>query len=239
LIGEGDVPITVSGPGGGGAREVTLRPVSFDEHVAWAGDLGVIRLAERPGLAYVADLDTIFSWRPLEGGSTVYLRWTQMRAVGATELQAIRDRVASGGVERVVLDIRQNPGGDNHNVGPVLALLKDPAIDREGRLFVLTDHSTFSAASNLATQIEQQTTAIFAGQPMAGGLNFWNDVQLVRLPHYPIPMQVGVSTRYWQFAPADDPRLSIEPDLPLPNLSSDYFGDRDPVLEAVLARPVP
>jgi hypothetical protein len=121
----------------------------------------------------------------------------------------------------------------------VLALLKDPAIDREGRLFVLTDHSTFSAASNLATQIEQQTTAIFAGQPMAGGLNFWNDVQLVRLPHYPIPMQVGVSTRYWQFASADDPRLSIEPDLPLPNLSSDYFGDRDPVLEAVLARPVP
>ena len=33
----------------------------------------------------------------------------------------------------------------------------------------------------------------------------------------------------------DDPRLTIEPDHGVPSVSADYFADRDPVLEAVLA----
>ena len=41
-----------------------------------------------------------------------------------------------------------------------------------GRLTVLTDRLTFSAASNLATQLEQSTSARFVGEPMGGGLNF-------------------------------------------------------------------
>jgi hypothetical protein len=180
-------------------------------------------------------MDPIFAWRELDGGRTIYLRYTQLRPIAAPALRAVRARVAAGGFDRVILDIRQNPGGDNHNVGPLLALLRDPAIDREGRLFVLTDHVTFSAASNLSTQIEQATSAIFAGEAMGGGLNFWDDVRFVRLPSYPIPMQVGVSTRYWQFAPPDDPRLTIDPAIAVPNLAADYFADRDPVLEAVLA----
>jgi hypothetical protein len=238
LIGVGDVTLSVAAPGGA-PREVVVSPVPFEEHLAWAGDLGVIRLAERPGLDYVADLDTIFSWRVMDGGRTLSLRYTQLRPIDAADLRAVRDRVAAGGIERVILDLRQNPGGDNNNIGPLLTFLKDPSIDREGRLFVLTDHSTFSAASNLSTQIEQGTSAIFAGQAMAGGLNFWNDVRFVRLPNYPIPMQVGVSTRYWRFAPPDDPRLTIEPEIAVPLLAADYFGDRDAVLEAVLDRPLP
>jgi hypothetical protein len=48
-------------------------------------------------------------------------------------------------------------------------------------------------------------------------------------------MDVGISVRYWQKSTPDDPRLSIEPDIPVPYLSTDYFADRDPVLDAVIA----
>ena len=57
----------------------------------------------------------------------------------------------------------------------------------------------------------------------------------VDLPNWPLPSRVGVSTRYWQFAGPDDPRLTITPDIAVPVRAADYFADRDPVLEAVLA----
>ena len=41
---------------------------------------------------------------------------------------------------------------------------------------VITDRVTFSAASNLATEIEQATDAVFVGEAMGGGLNFWDEV---------------------------------------------------------------
>jgi hypothetical protein len=58
----------------------------------------------------------------------------------------------------------------------------------------------------------------------------------VSLPDYPMTPRVGVSTRYWQFAEPDDPRLTIEPDIAIPVTASDYFAGRDPVLDAVTAR---
>ena len=233
LVGDGVVPIKVTLPDGAVADSV-LQPIASAEYMAWAGFLGMIRLPERPGLAYLADLDTVFAWRVLDDGETAYLRYTQLQPFDGLTLDEITERITQDGLDRVVLDIRQNPGGDNHNVLRLLSFLRQPAVDRPGRLFVLTDHVTFSAAANLATQVEQATSARFAGQPMAGGLNFWDDVRFVMLPDYPIPARVGISTRYWQFAPADDPRLTIDPDIPVASRSADYFGDRDPVLEAVL-----
>jgi hypothetical protein len=232
LVEQGDVAMTVTMPDGS-QREVILRPEPFDDFMSWAGDFGMVRLPERPDIDYLADLDTVFTWRVVEDDA-IYLRYTQLRPIPGTQLTAALDRVAAGGIDRVILDIRQNPGGDNHNIPPLLSALSDPAIDRPGHLFVITDHVTFSAASNLATQVEAATSAVFVGQAMGGGLNFWDDVRWVRLDDYPIPVQVGVSTRYWEFAAPDDPRLTIEPDLAVPNLASDFFAGRDPVLGAAL-----
>ena len=102
-------------------------------------------------------------------------------------------------------------------------------------LFVLTDRRTFSAASNLATEIEQSTEATFAGEEMGGGLNFWNDVNFTQLNHLAIPLRVGISTRYHEKSFPEDPRLTITPDLEIELTSADYFAGIDPVLEQVLA----
>lgn len=234
LVEAGDVAIEVTRPDGSRGQAV-LEPIAFAEYQAWAGVFGMFRLPERPGVAYLSDLETVFYWRVLDDGETAYLRYTQLQRFDGRILDQITERIGRDGLDRVVLDIRQNPGGDNHNIPTLLDFLRQPAVDRPGRLFVLTDHVTFSAAANLATQVEQATSARFAGQPMGGGLNFWDDVRFIQLPDYPIPARVGISTRYWEFAPPDDPRLTIDPGIVVASRSSDYFGDRDPVLEAVLA----
>jgi hypothetical protein len=73
------------------------------------------------------------------------------------------------------------------------------------------------------------------GEAMGGGLNFWDDVLFIDLPHLATPMRVGISTRYWEKSDPDDPRLTIEPEIALPVRAADYFADVDPALEAALA----
>ncbi|MEO8245567.1 MAG: hypothetical protein ABI622_00470 [Chloroflexota bacterium] len=221
------VPLTVEEDGA--ERTVSLEPITFDAYRDWSGDLGVFRLPS-------ADDDPTFSVEELAASHTLYIRYSQVQRIPVEDLAAIRERAAAPDIERVVLDLRQNPGGDNHSYPPLLAALQAEGVDVPGRLYVLTDHTTFSAAANLASELERTTDAVFAGDPMGGGINFWDDVSFVRLDAWPIPMQVGVSTRYWQMGLPDDPRLTIEPDLAVPLTAADYFAGRDAVLEAVLAQ---
>ena len=235
VIGAGSVELSVTLPDGS-SRVAEIRPMPFDDYLNWATDFGFLRLPARPGLAYLDGVDDpIFGWRYDAASRSMIVRYTQVRPVEASVLRALKARALEADVDRVIVDLRQNPGGDNHNFPPILDVLRDPGIDRPGRLFVLTDRVTFSAASNFSTQIEQTTGAVFVGEPMGGGLNFWDDVRTVRLPNWPIPMQVGVSTRYWQFSTPDDPRLTIEPDILVPLRAADYFAGVDAAMDALLA----
>jgi hypothetical protein len=229
VVGEGAIEIRVEPPDGAETTE-RLEPMSFDDYVAWAGNLGMLQLPADDRVRYLADPE------PLTVATiddrTLYLRY---RTVVRPDVADARAILEANGVERLILDLRQNPGGDNTTYGPLLALVREFAADHPGGLIVLIDRVTFSAAANLATEIEQGTDATFIGEPMGGGLNFWDDVRFVHLDALPVPMQVGVSTRYWQFATADDPRLTIEPDENVPVTAEDYFAGRDPALDLALA----
>ena len=232
IIGPGDqVELTVADRGGERPARVSLMPIA--SYIDWAGDLGMASLPARGGLRFTAQRGA-FWWEELPGG-VVYVRYAQVQQAAADELAAMAERARAPEVRRVILDLRSNPGGDNHNNAALMRVLVDPTIDAPGRLTVLTDRLTFSAASNLATQLEQSTSARFVGEPMGGGLNFWGDARFVQLPHWPIPMQVGVSSRYWQLSSPDDPRLSIEPDIAVELSADDWAAGRDAVLEAAIA----
>ena len=215
----------------GTERDVELATIPFDEFANWAGPFGLLHLPQRDGLRFTVD-EPQFRVERLDEG-VVYARLDEVRAVPTSELAELRDAVADPDVSRVIFDLRHNPGGDN----TTYPLLLETIRDIQQPLWVLTDRITFSAASNLATEIEQTTDARFAGEAMGGGLNFWDDVQFVELVNLPIPLSVGISTRYWQKSFAEDPRLTIEPDLAVPHRSEDYFGGVDATLEAVLSAP--
>jgi hypothetical protein len=232
IIGPRDtIALTVEAGGSERTVEVDLMPIAT--YIDWAGDLGMASLPQRDGLRLTYDRGP-FWWQELPGG-VVYVRYAQVQQAPVAELAAMAERARDADVRRVVLDLRQNPGGDNHNNAALLRVFTDPAIDVDGRLTDLTDRLTFSAASNLATQLEQETQASFAGEPMGGGLNFWGDARFVDLPHWPIPMRAGISSRYWQLSTPDDPRLSIEPDVAVALTAADWLAGRDAVLEAAIA----
>ena len=231
LVGDGDVDLEIDD--GNDTRTVSVTPVPVADFEEWAGWLAYTGLPPHDGLRATEQREETIWVEHLPEGA-IYLRYPAVFDIPQDTIDQFDAMAEAHPAERIILDLRQNPGGDNHNYANLLSHLTIPEIDRPGRLFVLTDRVTFSAAANFSTEIEQKTKAVFVGEAPGGGLNFWDDVTWEHLDDYVVPMRVAISVRYWQKSTPDDPRLTIDPDLAVPTLAADYFAGRDPVLEAAL-----
>ena len=135
-------------------------------------------------------------------------------------------------VDRLVLDLRLNRGGDGTLNPPLLtSLIKAHRLDQPGKLFVIIGRGTFSAAQFLVNDLEQYTDAVFVGEPTGGKVNSYSDSRKIVLPHS--GLTVRVSTLWWQEHPADR-RQWKAPDIAAELTSTDYRSNVDPAYEAVL-----
>jgi tetratricopeptide (TPR) repeat protein len=137
-------------------------------------------------------------------------------------------------VERLVLDLRLNGGGNGDLNRPLLlGLIRAESLDVRGRLFVLVGRRTFSAAQFLASELERWTEAVFVGEPTASRGNAYGDSYRLTLPNSGVT--VRVSTLYWQLSDPRDPRPWTPPETATDLTFDDYRRNRDPALEAALA----
>ena len=148
-------------------------------------------------------------------------------------------------VRNVVVDLRFNSGGD---LGVAKAFMKslgaNQRINRQGRLFVIVGHCTFSAGLYHAAQLKQFTRAIFVGESVGDRLDFWAEGGELVLPN---SHAISYSNGFHRYSTKDYPEHrpyyeelsipSLQPDVPAPLSSGDYFSGRDPALEAILLLP--
>jgi hypothetical protein len=140
-------------------------------------------------------------------------------------------------LDRVVVDLRANGGGDNQRIEPLVSLLSGhPKADRRGVLYTLIGRRTFSAAGSLATALEHRTTTLFAGEASGFSPNQTGDVVQIPLPRSKV--LVRVASRFWQGGGFWDRRPFIspsDPSLDVPLTVADHFAGHDRVIDAVLA----
>ena len=218
----------------GKARDVTIEPITVDEDVAWHGGQP-LRLPPTDA-PWLRDQAKPLWWSYLADHRTLFVQYNSVESGINGVADEILARAQQDDVARVVVDLRHNGGGDNTTMGPLEDVLRDPAINRPGRLVVLIGRITFSAAANFATDLEQSSAATFAGEAMGGSPNLYGDAREVALPYG--GQSVFVATRYWQRSTPEDQRITIEPDIAADLSSADYFAGRDPVLQAVFDTPV-
>jgi hypothetical protein len=216
-------------------RDVSIEPIPAADDEAW--NTGQPHLLPRTDALWLKREATTLWWEYLADSRTLFVQFNVVDGGISTIADEILARVKQGGVDRVVVDLRHNGGGDNTTLGPIDFALRDPAIDRAGRLFVIIGRITFSAAANFATDLEQETGAIFAGEAMGGSPNLYGDARRIDLPYG--TQAVYMATRYWERSTPDDQRMTIEPTVPAGLSSADYFAGRDPALAAILAMPLP
>ena len=135
-------------------------------------------------------------------------------------------------VKRLVIDLRENIGGNSfYNKQVVRGIVARPRIDRTGSLFVVTGGRTFSAAMNLALDLEQWTNATFVGEPTGNSTVFFGDHEQIVLPKS--RFTVNVSTLPWYPDNPRDKRQFMAPRMYTPLSSTQYSTGVDPVMRAI------
>jgi hypothetical protein len=136
-------------------------------------------------------------------------------------------------VDRFVLDLRLNGGGDNSLLRPVIhQFIRSSLVNRKGHFFVLIGRRTQSAAQNFVNLLELDTNVTFAGEPTGERPNMYGDPAPITLPSSKVA--IALSTLYWQDMGPLDTRNATAPAIAVALSAADYAAGRDPVLERVL-----
>lgn len=193
LRGDRDPEWTFTLPSGATVRE-TLRPRAVVDS-EWQ-PLG----RRRPAYALRPGQGLWWTWLP--GTRVLYVNWRSYEALGE-RWGALMQVVDSARPQRIVLDLRDNSGGD-YTVGRrfVLASIRErPWLDEPERLVVLVGRYTFSAAMVNAIDLATQTRATLVGEPIGERPNSWQEGRSFTLPNS--GLRVTVSTKFYRWLPDD------------------------------------
>jgi hypothetical protein len=169
----------------------------------------------------------------LPDGQTLYVNFRRYTSLedNARKMFAFMD--ANPRVTRLVIDLRQNGGGDFTKVRRSLlpGIQQRASINVKGRLFVLIGRRTFSAALANAVDFRKETHAILVGEPIGERPNSYSENDEMTLPNS--RLVVSYSTRYYQFVEQDVP--AVLPDQQIDVTWPDFKAGRDAALEWILA----
>jgi dienelactone hydrolase len=217
----------------GSRFDAELAPLPLADYAASVGDLvhPLIPQAITGRVpAYVARRNESLWTTKLAGGRVFYLGYNL--ALARTSTAAARTLAAAKrtALRGVVVDLRNNPGGNNHTYRPLLNALQRVA--RTKRVVAILSRATFSAAANFATELERVAHPVFVGEASGGSPNNYGDAQPTVLPVTGLTLHIaGI---YWQMSAPDEPRVTIEPQVPVPLTSAEFFAGSDPVLNAAV-----
>lgn len=137
-------------------------------------------------------------------------------------------------VDRFVIDLRNNQGGNSRVIEPLVdGLVARPAL--AGRVFVLIGRTTFSSAMLNAIELKERLGAVLVGGPTGGNPNGFGEVKEFELPHSHLHAQYSTK----RFSNDRYRGTSVTPDIAVRVTGDDWFSGRDPAMDAVLAAPVP
>lgn len=180
----------------------------------------------------------LFYWYEyLPTAKTMYLAYNVCRNQADLSFQDFIGQVfAAGqaaGSERLIIDVRNNSGGDSSVIRPLYQVL-DQLGDTRGRVVVLIGRGTASSAMLNAIELAGRYGAALIGEATGGKPNSYGEILRFLLPNS--QLQVQYSTQFFRLLPNADPP-SLLPDLPVASYAGDYFARADPFLGAALAWP--
>ncbi len=240
----------------GGTIERTLSPLARGQPVSW--ELPEALTAES-GPIYVKDQRVPYWWKALDDGAILYVAYNSCqndpkrpfgefakevmgevdkaakqqssKAANLGEGDAEEKPVTNGQQLRVVIDLRNNGGGNSAIAMPlIVALRENKAVNQRGRLFVLIGARTQSSGMMNALQLRNGTKAILIGEPTGGRPNSYGEMKELKLPRS--GLTVWYSTKYFRQIAGEDPP-SVMPDEHVEPTAAEFFAGKDPVMERV------
>ena len=171
----------------------------------------------------------------------VYFQFNGVMNADGETLEQFAHRLATAinqdGVDRLIIDVRHNPGGNNTLLRPLLVTLIGSKLNHRGGMYCIISPRTFSAAQNFVDRMESYTNVIFVGEPTGENVNMYGDPNHIEMPNSHLGM--AVSHLWWQDKDPRDTRVATAPDLASVATFQDYVAGRDPALQLALTTPTP
>lgn len=139
-------------------------------------------------------------------------------------------------IQRVIIDLRFNPGGNSNVINPLMSALKERrALSAPGHLYTLIGRLTFSSGLMAASNFRKDLHAILLGEPSGERPNGYGEVRELTLPNS--KLVVRYTTKYFRLISGSDPP-TFAPDIAVNVSLEDFLAGRDPVLDAALHHPI-
>ncbi len=219
-----------------------LPPRPSDTDNSWRGRKGWVDArdgASAPEPLWLSQPpDTVLWWlTQIAGQHAGYAQINQIQNRDSTTFEDFSERllafVDSAPINRLVLDLRLNRGGNGGLLRPLVrGLLRRPKINAPGKFFVLMGRSTFSAAQFLLNDLQGFSDALFVGEPSGSKGNIYGDSRPIKLPNSGITVRASVY--YWQDWSPEDTRQWTAPDAAAELTLAEYRANQDPALKAAL-----
>ncbi|MES2703027.1 MAG: hypothetical protein V4649_10325 [Bacteroidota bacterium] len=132
---------------------------------------------------------------------------------------------------KIVIDLRQNRGGNSKLVVPFIDYLQRSLLNEKGHIYVLIGKGTFSAAILNAGELKNRTAAITVGEYTAGSVQHYGSIKRFVLPA--TKMTASYSTKY--HVVEDKYTGSLRPDVFIANWLADYSRGVDAALEYAIS----
>ena len=172
----------------------------------------------------------------LPGTKTLYVRHSVTLDDGNKTIAGffnnMADFIEKNDVQKLILDIRTNGGGNNYLNKPIItSIIRSAKINQKGKFFCIIGRRTFSAAQNLVNELEKYTEVTFAGEPTSENVNFYGDTRTETLTNS--KLQANLSWLWWQNLDPRDKRKATSPQIAADMSFMDYFNNEDPVMNAI------
>ena len=231
---DGRVPLTVA-RADGSTFTIRIAPMPWRETGPLKAAADALSIPMTPARR---DPNRYYRWEILPGTTALYIRYSRCAddpahpfANFARDIFAAVDANPQA-VDRVVIDLRANGGGNSSIIAPLLKGLRDrKALSAQGHLYVLVGPSTFSSALTNAWELRNMK-AIAVGEAPGEKLNSYGEVRSLTLPNSKLVVQY--STKFFKLAYGNS--VQFEPDVRVTRSIEDWLAGRDPILRAALGK---
>ena len=201
---------------------------------------------------YLSRADTPFFFEEMMDGKGLYIHVSFMLNLRDHNIYQFWERVSAHlegkHYDAIVLDFRNNPGGDFNSSVATVKTLPNHLTD-DGKLFVATSSATFSAAivNTSVAKYYGGNKTIIIGERVGDRDQFWAEGGFpFRLPHSDYAISFATGYHDWVNgctgkhpycydgnANIENPINSLDPDVPVVHTFKDFSAGLDPVIEKV------
>mgnify|MGYP001134281008 CR=1 FL=1 len=148
------------------------------------------------------------------------------------------DFIEKNDVEKIIVDLRNNSGGNSEILNPFTKRLKKYiAKNTNVEVRILVGRNTFSSGMFAIYRVKESAPkAVSMGEPTGGALDCYGEVKKINLPNSQIP--IGYSTKYFEFSKDFSYKNSgigtFLPDTLIQPTIEDYRNGKDVVLDYAL-----